>query len=210
MRQPHHRRNGITSSLDTAYNQSDNEDYTLRFSVTSLASKRGGPPEDSPQSMYSIPRLMRGAHLFDVPAHHHRSPLCALPPRIPLLRHHASSEEPMLVASGMGGLHSYTWHTRAEPEDNRGSRSHVSLRADVVLLKRRVCPIINAHARRLLGAYDLRVATPRAVVHGADKTSGDARSWYMISEDAKSRLWFDKGKWTVLENKDVHPWGFGI
>nr|GEW42808.1 hypothetical protein [Tanacetum cinerariifolium] len=31
-----------------------------------------------------------------------------------------------------------------------------------------------------------RVATPRAVVHAGDKTSVDARSWYMISEDAKS------------------------
>ncbi|GJV06631.1 putative reverse transcriptase domain-containing protein [Tanacetum coccineum] len=29
-------------------------------------------------------------------------------------------------------------------------------------------------------------ATLRAVVHTGDKTSGDARSWYMISEDAKS------------------------
>ncbi|GKD67326.1 hypothetical protein Tco_1309434, partial [Tanacetum coccineum] len=38
----------------------------------------------------------------------------------------------------------------------------------------------------LLGAYDLGVATPRALVHAGDKTSGDARSWYMISGDAKS------------------------
>ncbi|GKD16462.1 hypothetical protein Tco_1205620 [Tanacetum coccineum] len=30
------------------------------------------------------------------------------------------------------------------------------------------------------------VATLRAVVHADDKTSGDARSWYMISGDAKS------------------------
>nr|GEY73321.1 zf-CCHC domain-containing protein/DUF4219 domain-containing protein/UBN2 domain-containing protein [Tanacetum cinerariifolium] len=30
------------------------------------------------------------------------------------------------------------------------------------------------------------VATLRAMVHAGDKTSGDARSWYMISEDAKS------------------------
>ncbi|GJR06101.1 putative reverse transcriptase domain-containing protein [Tanacetum coccineum] len=35
-------------------------------------------------------------------------------------------------------------------------------------------------------AYNLRVATPRALVHTGDKTSGDARSWYMISGDAKS------------------------
>ncbi|GKA51352.1 putative reverse transcriptase domain-containing protein [Tanacetum coccineum] len=49
-----------------------------------------------------------------------------------------------------------------------------------------VCSIVNAPAGRLLGAYDLGVATPRAVVHAGDKTSGDARSWYMISGDAKS------------------------
>ncbi|GJX46462.1 retrotransposon protein, putative, ty3-gypsy subclass [Tanacetum coccineum] len=50
----------------------------------------------------------------------------------------------------------------------------------------RVCPIVNALVGRLLGVYDLGVATPRAVVHAGDKTSGDARSWYMISRDAKS------------------------
>ncbi|GKA95713.1 hypothetical protein Tco_0817808 [Tanacetum coccineum] len=55
-----------------------------------------------------------------------------------------------------------------------------------------VCPIVNAPAGRLLGAYDLGVATPRAVVHAGDKTSGDARSWYMISGDAKSWVCFDK------------------
>ncbi|GKE24469.1 hypothetical protein Tco_1435981 [Tanacetum coccineum] len=49
-----------------------------------------------------------------------------------------------------------------------------------------VCPIVNALVGRLLGAYDLGVATPRALVHAGDKTSGDARSWYMISGDAKS------------------------
>ncbi|GKC77048.1 protein LAZ1, partial [Tanacetum coccineum] len=79
--------------------------------------------------------------------------------------------------------------------------------------------ILNAPAGRLLGAYDLEVATPRAVVHAGDKTSGDARSWYMISRDAKSWVCdcftyihcvFDKGKWLVLEINDVHPWGFGI
>ncbi|GKD62817.1 reverse transcriptase domain-containing protein, partial [Tanacetum coccineum] len=39
-----------------------------------------------------------------------------------------------------------------------------------------VCPIVNALAGRLLGAYDLGVATPRALVHADDKNSGDARS----------------------------------
>ncbi|GKB77061.1 putative reverse transcriptase domain-containing protein [Tanacetum coccineum] len=36
------------------------------------------------------------------------------------------------------------------------------------------------------GAYNLGVASPRALVHTGDKTSRDARSWYMISGDAKS------------------------
>nr|GFA72494.1 hypothetical protein [Tanacetum cinerariifolium] len=39
-----------------------------------------------------------------------------------------------------------------------------------------VWPIVNAPASRILGAYDLRVATPRAVLHASNKTSGDARS----------------------------------
>nr|GEX74024.1 retrotransposon-related protein [Tanacetum cinerariifolium] len=39
---------------------------------------------------------------------------------------------------------------------------------------------------RLLGTYDLRVATLRALVHAGDKISADAMSWYMISVDAKS------------------------
>ncbi|GJU05519.1 hypothetical protein Tco_1121949, partial [Tanacetum coccineum] len=38
------------------------------------------------------------------------------------------------------------------------------------------CPIVNALAGRLLDAYDLEVATPRALIHAGDKTSGDARS----------------------------------
>ncbi|GJR34720.1 hypothetical protein Tco_1210404 [Tanacetum coccineum] len=42
-------------------------------------------------------------------------------------------------------------------------------------------------AGRILGAYNLGVATPRALVHADDKTSRDARSWYVISGDAK--LW---------------------
>ncbi|GJU41451.1 hypothetical protein Tco_1194408, partial [Tanacetum coccineum] len=39
---------------------------------------------------------------------------------------------------------------------------------------------------KLLGAYDLGVVTPKALVHAGVKASGDARSWYMISGDAKS------------------------
>ncbi|GJY18641.1 hypothetical protein Tco_0390132 [Tanacetum coccineum] len=38
------------------------------------------------------------------------------------------------------------------------------------------------------GAYDLGVATPRALVYVGLMTSGDARSWYMISGDAKCGL----------------------
>ncbi|GJZ23758.1 hypothetical protein Tco_0561217 [Tanacetum coccineum] len=40
--------------------------------------------------------------------------------------------------------------------------------------------------RRPLGGYDLGVATPRALVYAGVMTSEDARSWYMISGDAKS------------------------
>ncbi|GJY78391.1 hypothetical protein Tco_0944008 [Tanacetum coccineum] len=93
------------------------------------------------------------------------------------------------------------------------SRENHDLRRQIVEERheRLVCPIVNAPVGRLLGAYDLRVATPRAVVHAGDKTSRNARSWYMISGDAKSWVvCFDKGKWMVLEIKDVHPWGFGI
>ncbi|GJV37900.1 hypothetical protein Tco_1410377 [Tanacetum coccineum] len=36
------------------------------------------------------------------------------------------------------------------------------------------------------GAFDLGVVTPRALAHAGDKTSEDARSWYMINGDAKS------------------------
>ncbi|GKB20701.1 reverse transcriptase domain-containing protein, partial [Tanacetum coccineum] len=47
---------------------------------------------------------------------------------------------------------------------------HIGVR----LLEQWVCSIVNAPAGRLLGAYNLGVATPRAVVHADDKTSGDA------------------------------------
>nr|GEZ00819.1 hypothetical protein [Tanacetum cinerariifolium] len=42
-------------------------------------------------------------------------------------------------------------------------------------------------AGRLLVAYDLGVATPRELVYAGVMTSRDARSWYMISKEAK--LW---------------------
>ncbi|GJY87212.1 hypothetical protein Tco_0501840 [Tanacetum coccineum] len=47
-------------------------------------------------------------------------------------------------------------------------------------------PLVNAPASRPLGAYNLEVATPRALVYAGLMTSRDGRSWYMISEDAKS------------------------
>ncbi|GKB17115.1 MAK10-like protein [Tanacetum coccineum] len=43
-------------------------------------------------------------------------------------------------------------------------------------MKLKVCPIVNAPASRLLGVYDLGVATPRALVYVVVMTSGDARS----------------------------------
>ncbi|GKC39316.1 hypothetical protein Tco_1051700 [Tanacetum coccineum] len=42
------------------------------------------------------------------------------------------------------------------------------------------------------------VVTLRALVHAGDKTSGDARSWYMISEDAKS--WVNP---LIVQNVDL-------
>ncbi|GKC31135.1 hypothetical protein Tco_1038429 [Tanacetum coccineum] len=67
------------------------------------------------------------------------------------------------------------------------------------------------------------VATLRALVHAGDKTSGDARSWYMISGDAKSWVCdcsayihchiaqlcvINKGKCEVLGIKDEYIWEF--
>ncbi|GJW04007.1 putative reverse transcriptase domain-containing protein [Tanacetum coccineum] len=63
---------------------------------------------------------------------------------------------------------------------------HIVDKKIVVCNTQGACPIVNALAGRLLDAYDLGVATPRALVHAGDKTSGDARSWYMIRGDAKS------------------------
>ncbi|GJY53634.1 hypothetical protein Tco_0445298 [Tanacetum coccineum] len=54
----------------------------------------------------------------------------------------------------------------------------------------------------LLGAYNLGVATPRTLVYTGDKTSSDARSWYMFSWDAKSWVvivCFDKDTKSELE-----------
>ncbi|GJW12555.1 putative reverse transcriptase domain-containing protein [Tanacetum coccineum] len=63
---------------------------------------------------------------------------------------------------------------------------HVKILSGVESQSSRVFSIVNAPAGRVLGAYDLKVATPRAMVHAGDKTCRDARSWYMISGDAKS------------------------
>ncbi|GKD84386.1 hypothetical protein Tco_1355540, partial [Tanacetum coccineum] len=61
---------------------------------------------------------------------------------------------------------------------------------------------------RLLGAYDIGVATPRAVVHASDKTSGDARSWYMISGDAKS--WLKAAEAVERRNEMLKRPNFGL
>nr|GFC32624.1 hypothetical protein [Tanacetum cinerariifolium] len=54
--------------------------------------------------------------------------------------------------------------------------------SDVVAL---ACVILSL-LLEALGAYDLGVVTPRALVYVGLMTSGDVRSWYMISGDAKS------------------------
>ncbi|GKC95931.1 hypothetical protein Tco_1161373, partial [Tanacetum coccineum] len=53
-----------------------------------------------------------------------------------------------------------------------------------------------------LRAYDLGVATPRALVYAGVMTSGDARSWYMISRDAKSAPLTDE-EFEVSEPSDT-------
>nr|GEU30098.1 zinc finger, CCHC-type [Tanacetum cinerariifolium] len=53
---------------------------------------------------------------------------------------------------------------------------HLGLILEMLKEEKRVSPIINTPAGRLLGVYDLRVVTPRALVNAGNKTSGDARS----------------------------------
>ncbi|GJT95565.1 reverse transcriptase domain-containing protein [Tanacetum coccineum] len=48
--------------------------------------------------------------------------------------------------------------------------------------------------------YVIGVATLRALVHADDKTSGDARSWYMISEDAKSWIYILVRQQSITRN----------
>ncbi|GJW82892.1 putative ribonuclease H-like domain-containing protein [Tanacetum coccineum] len=63
------------------------------------------------------------------------------------------------------------------------------------------CPVGDAPVLvGFLGAYDFGVATPRALAYAGLMTSRDARSWYMISGDAKSWVCFDKE--TLLEDMD--------
>nr|GEX62997.1 hypothetical protein [Tanacetum cinerariifolium] len=57
-----------------------------------------------------------------------------------------------------------------------------------------------APAGRLYVWYVIRVVTLRALVHAGDKTSGDARSWYMIIGDDKS--WIRVGPLTSI---DLYP-----
>ncbi|GKF06602.1 hypothetical protein Tco_0037270, partial [Tanacetum coccineum] len=57
----------------------------------------------------------------------------------------------------------------------------------------------------MLGTYNLEVATPRALVYAGLMTSEDARSWYMISGDAKCVSikvigWFWRLKMCTLGN----------
>ncbi|GKF86746.1 hypothetical protein Tco_0254573, partial [Tanacetum coccineum] len=60
---------------------------------------------------------------------------------------------------------------------------------------------------RPVGAYNLRVATPIALVYVGLMTSGDARSWYMISGDARS--WYmisgDARSWYMISG-DAKSW----
>ncbi|GJS27615.1 hypothetical protein Tco_0488235 [Tanacetum coccineum] len=60
---------------------------------------------------------------------------------------------------------------------------------------------------RPLGAYNLEVVTPKALVYAGLMTSGDARSWYMIRGDVKSWVclikvngWFWRLKMCTLGN----------
>ncbi|GJR94350.1 putative reverse transcriptase domain-containing protein [Tanacetum coccineum] len=66
------------------------------------------------------------------------------------------------------------WNSKRRPEFTSCS--------DVVAF---ACVILSL-LLEALGAYDLGVATPRALVYAGLMTSGDAMSWYMISGDAKS------------------------
>ncbi|GJV30919.1 hypothetical protein Tco_1391319 [Tanacetum coccineum] len=78
----------------------------------------------------------------------------------------------------------------ASPQGGKVSKmaKRLCLVDDLKMLKITVvCPIVNASAGRLLGAYDLVIATPRVVVHAGDKTSGDARSWYMSHPQTGTR-----------------------
>ncbi|GKC03466.1 hypothetical protein Tco_0995076 [Tanacetum coccineum] len=78
----------------------------------------------------------------------------------------------------------------------------------VVIFICRGSALYIAPAGRLLGAYDIGVATPRAVVHASDKTSGDARSWYMISGDAKS--WSKAAEAVERRNEMLKRPNFGL
>ncbi|GJT27875.1 putative reverse transcriptase domain-containing protein [Tanacetum coccineum] len=48
---------------------------------------------------------------------------------------------------------------------------------------------MRLNAGRLLGAYNLGVATPRVLVHAGDKTSGDARARDDSEEDEEEKKW---------------------
>nr|GEX61026.1 hypothetical protein [Tanacetum cinerariifolium] len=97
-------------------------------------------------------------------------------------------------------------------EDQFLERLFGSLCRDYLCVVRRLSVRLSSSVEvnspgRFLGAYNLRVATPRAVVHAGDKTSKDARSWYMIREDSKSWV-FDEDEVESppeIERKIVEP-----
>ncbi|GJS04126.1 putative reverse transcriptase domain-containing protein [Tanacetum coccineum] len=74
------------------------------------------------------------------------------------------------------------WNSKRGPEFTWEHEDQMRLKScsDVVAF---ACVILSL---LLEVCITLRVATPRALVHTGDKTSGDARSWYMISGDAMS------------------------
>ncbi|GJR65472.1 ALP1-like protein [Tanacetum coccineum] len=69
-----------------------------------------------------------------------------------------------------------------------GQKSHILSKHESSI--QMVCPIVNALAGRLLDVYDLGVATPRALVHAGDKTSGDASTIVQLFEILAQRLSF--------------------
>ncbi|GJV07756.1 putative reverse transcriptase domain-containing protein [Tanacetum coccineum] len=66
------------------------------------------------------------------------------------------------------------------------------LEREIKKLKRSRIAIVKLQLVGFRCGLSFGVVTLRALVHAGDKTSGDARSWYMISGDAKSWVCYDK------------------